>query len=158
MNKIAIYPGTFDPITLGHIDIIERARRIFDKLFVAIGVNQEKSTLFSLDERLAFLREATAKMDNVEVISFDGLLVELVQQLDATAIVRGMRVMSDFEYEFQLAILNRKIYNNAETIFLIPSEPYIFLNSTVVKSIAQNGGDVEQFVPKCVEEALKIKF
>jgi pantetheine-phosphate adenylyltransferase len=151
--NLAIYPGTFDPVTFGHIDIIERARSIFDLVYVAIGVNAEKTPLFTTEERIEFLMQATQEMDNVRVMKFDGLLVDLVRDMGAKAIVRGIRAVSDFEYEFQIGLLNRNLYAQAETVFFIPSMPYIYLNSTVVKAIARNGGSVSHFVPEYVESA-----
>jgi pantetheine-phosphate adenylyltransferase len=156
--NMAIYPGTFDPVTFGHIDIIERARNIFDLLYVAIGINADKTPLFTTEERLDFLMQATLEMDNVRVMKFDGLLVDMVRNMGANAIVRGIRAVTDFEYEFQVGLLNRDLYENAETVFFIPSMQYIYLNSTVVKAISRNGGSVSKFVPPYVEEALKKRF
>jgi pantetheine-phosphate adenylyltransferase len=154
----AIYPGSFDPITLGHIDIIKRAMNIFDKLIVAIGVNPEKRVLFTIEERLDLARESCREFENVEVVSFSGLVSEFAKAAGAIAIIRGLRAVSDFEYEFQMALANRKLAPNIETVFLMPSQRYIYLNSTLVKTIARFGGCLADFVPPCVEKKLKEKF
>ncbi len=156
--KIAIYPGTFDPITNGHLDIIERAIKMFDTVVVTIARNSAKNPLFSDEERLEMIRETTKNMNQVEVDSFEGLLVGYAKKRQATAVLRGLRAISDFEYEFQLALTNRKLNDNVETVFLMPSERYTYLNSTIVREIARLGGDVTDFVPPVVKKAFDRKF
>ena len=156
--KIAIYPGTFDPITNGHLDIIERAIKMFDTVVVTIARNSAKNPLFSDKERLDMIREATKGMKHVEVDSFEGLLVNYAKKRNATAVLRGLRAISDFEYEFQLALTNRKLNDTLETVFLMPSERYTYLNSTIVREIARLGGDVSDFVPPAVRKAFDKKF
>ncbi len=156
--RIAIYPGTFDPITNGHLDLIERAQVLFDQLYVAIADNLEKEPLFSEPERFEMVKGCVKSKKNVKVISFTGLLADLSKKLKAVAIIRGLRAVSDFEYEFQMALMNRKLYANAETVFLMPSARYTFLSSTLIKDIARFGGDISKFVPKIVERKLKEKF
>ncbi len=145
--RAAIYPGTFDPITNGHLDIIQRAATIFDRVTVAITTNPSKKPLFEVSERMQMIRQLTASYPSVEVDSFTGLLVDYVKSKGATAIVRGLRAVSDFEYEFQMALVNRKIAETVETVFLMPNEKYTYLNSTIVKEVAAFGGDVSRFVP-----------
>lgn len=160
MKKLAVYPGTFDPITNGHIDIIVRAAKLFTNIIVAVGENPQKEPLFSHCERMELVKQIveTLKLPNVEVGHFKGLLAQYADEIRATAIIRGLRAVSDFEYEFQMALANRKIYPDAETVFLMPSEPFVYLSSSMVKVIAQNNGDVSFFVPKIVETALYKKF
>jgi pantetheine-phosphate adenylyltransferase len=155
--KIAIYPGTFDPITNGHIDILERALTLFDKVIITIARNSSKDPLFSEEERLALLRKVTAKHRAVEVDSFHGLLVDYVSKRKATAIVRGLRAVTDFEFEMQMALMNRRIGKKVETVFLMPNEKYTYLSSNIVREIARLGGDVSEFVPPAVMEALAAK-
>jgi len=145
--RAAIYPGTFDPITNGHLDIIQRAATIFDRVTVAVTTNPGKKPLFEVSERVQMIRQLTASYSSVEVDSFTGLLVDYVKSKGATAIVRGLRAVSDFEYEFQMALVNRKIAETVETVFLMPNEKYTYLNSTIVKEVAAFGGDVSRFVP-----------
>jgi len=152
--RTAIYPGSFDPLTNGHFDVVQRAAKLFDRVIVAVAKNEGKKPLFSLQERLALVKEATAGMPNVEADSFDGLLVDYVVQKRAQAIVRGLRAVSDFEFEFQLALMNRKLNENIETIFMMPKDTYTFLSSRIVKEIARLGGDVSGFVPSHVQMAL----
>ncbi|MFC1558412.1 pantetheine-phosphate adenylyltransferase [candidate division KSB1 bacterium] len=152
--KIAIYPGTFDPITNGHIDIIERALIIFDKVIVAISVDSPKKPLFTVDERMDMIKEAAKYNSKVEVDSFNGLLVKYARKVNATAIIRGLRAVSDFEYEFQMALMNRRLNEKIETVFLMPNEKYTYLNSSLIKEISSLGGDVTDFVP----ENVKIKL
>jgi pantetheine-phosphate adenylyltransferase len=154
----AIYPGSFDPVTNGHLDVISRARKLFDEIIVAVAHNDEKQALFSLEERLALLHEAVDKIDNVRVAQFDGLLVEFAAAQESSAVIRGLRAVSDFEFEFQMALMNRKLAQSVETIFLMPKEEYTYLSSRLVKEIARLGGDVSSFVPRSVAEALKKKF
>ena len=156
--RTAIYPGSFDPLTNGHFDVVQRAAKLFDRVIVAVAKNEGKKPLFSLQERLALVKEATAGMPNVEADSFDGLLVDYVVQKRAQAIVRGLRAVSDFEFEFQLALMNRKLNENIETIFMMPKDTYTFLSSRIVKEIAQLGGDVSPFVLPNVRLALRQKL
>ncbi|HOE27826.1 MAG: pantetheine-phosphate adenylyltransferase [Candidatus Aureabacteria bacterium] len=154
---LAIYPGSFDPVTYGHIDVMERALRIFGRLVVAVAVSEGKSPLFSVEERLGMLREAAKEIPGVEVDSFDTLLVDYAKRRGAGVIIRGLRALSDFEYEFQMALTNRKIYNEIETIFLMPSEQYSYLSSRMIKEIAALGGDVRDFVSESVAAMLREK-
>jgi len=156
--KTAIYPGTFDPITNGHLDIIERAIKMFDKVIVMVARNSAKNPMFSDQERVDLIRAAVRKYKRVEVASFQGLLVEYAKKRKATAILRGLRAISDFEYEFQLALMNRKLNESVETVFLMPSEKYTYLNSTIVREIARLGGDVSEFVPPVVQNAFARKL
>jgi pantetheine-phosphate adenylyltransferase len=153
--KIAICPGSFDPATLGHMDIIERSRKVFDKVIVAVMVNPEKNTMFTVEERIELLKKCTKDMDNVEVVGFDGLLAEYARQRGVTAIVKGLRALSDFEYEFQQALTNKKLNPNLETLFLTTSAENMFLSSSIVKQIASFGGDISNFVPECVLDKIK---
>ena len=154
----AIYPGSFDPVTNGHLDVIERARKLFDEVVVAVAHNDQKQPYFTLKERLAFLCQVTASLNGVKVLPLDGLLVEFAVQQNAHAIVRGLRAVSDFEFEFQMALMNRKLEATVETIFLMPKEEYTYLSSRIVKEIARLGGDVAQFVPACVVEGFARKL
>jgi pantetheine-phosphate adenylyltransferase len=157
MRKV-VYPGTFDPITNGHIDLVERACRLFDNVLVAVAASTRKNPLFSLEERVQLARTTLAHLPNVEVCGFDILLVEFVRQQNAHAVLRGLRAVSDFEYEFQLANMNRALAPSMESIFLTPAEHLSYISSSIVREIAFLGGDVSQFVAKPVEEALKIRF
>jgi len=154
----AIYPGSFDPVTNGHLDVIERARKLFDEVVVAVAHNDQKQPLFSLPERLEFLRQVTASLPGVKIAPLDGLLVEFAVQQDAHAVVRGLRAVSDFEFEFQMALMNRKLEATVETIFLMPKEEYTYLSSRIVKEIARLGGEVGKFVPPCVVEGFVRKL
>jgi pantetheine-phosphate adenylyltransferase len=154
----AIYPGSFDPVTNGHLDVIERARKLFDEVVVAVAHNDEKQPLLSLKDRLDLLRETAGKNDNVRIAEFEGLLVEFARKEEAGAVIRGLRAVSDFEFEFQMALMNRKLDAAVETIFLMPKEEYTYLSSRIVKEIARLGGDVSAFVPACVTKALSRKF
>ena len=154
MTTIAVYPGTFDPITNGHIDLIERASRLFDKVIVAVAVNPGKSPMFSQSERVALATKVVAHLGNVEVSGFDTLLVDYAQQREAQVILRGLRAVSDFEYEFQLAGMNRRLAPKVETMFLTPAETYSYISSSLVKEIAKLGGDVTEFVHTEVMAAL----
>jgi pantetheine-phosphate adenylyltransferase len=156
--RTAIYPGSFDPITNGHLDIIERANKLFDRVIVAVAPNANKKPLFSLKERLALVRRATSPCPTVEVDSLQGLLVDYVEKRGGLAIIRGLRAVSDFEFEFQLALMNRKLNGKVETIFMMPRETYTFLSSRLIKEIASLGGNVECFVPPHVQAALASKF
>ena len=156
--RTAIYPGSFDPMTNGHLDVVQRAAKLFDRVVVAVAKNEGKHPLFTEAERMKLVKEAVAGLPNVEADSFDGLLVEYVAAKKARAIVRGLRAVSDFEFEFQLALMNRKLDENIETIFMMPKDTYTFLSSRIVKEIARLGGDVSQFVPPNVQKALKKKL
>ena len=159
MKKItAIYPGTFDPVTNGHLDIIERASKLFDKVIITIAVNSSKKPLFSKDERLDMIKNVTKKFKNVSVDVFDGLLVSYAKKKKASVIIRGLRAISDFDYEFQIALTNRKLEPEVNTIFLMPSEKYSFLNSSLVRELASFKADVKQFVPDYVFKKLKEKY
>lgn len=157
MKKV-VYPGTFDPVTNGHIDLVERACRLFDNVVVAVAASTKKHPLFKVDERVAQVQKATAYLDNVSVIGFDILLVHLVEQLNANAVVRGLRAVSDFEYEFQLANMNRAISPKMETMFLTPADHLSYISSSLVREIASLGGDVSKFVPPNIERDLASKF
>jgi pantetheine-phosphate adenylyltransferase len=152
--RTVIYPGSFDPITNGHLDVIERAAKLFDRVIVAVAVNSSKDPLFTKNQRQKQITEAVAALGNVEVDAFDGLLVDFARDQKSQAIIRGLRAVSDFEFEFQLALMNRKLEPNIETIFMMPRETYTFLSSKLVKEIAQLGGNVGAFVPPHVERAL----
>jgi pantetheine-phosphate adenylyltransferase len=156
--RTAIYPGSFDPLTNGHLDVVQRAAKLFDRVIVAVAENEGKHPLFTGAERVVLARKAVAKISNVRVDSFDGLLVEYVAQQKAQAIVRGLRAVSDFEFEFQLALMNRKLDEDIETIFMMPKDTYTFLSSRIVKEIARLGGDVSSFVPAQVQAALLKKL
>jgi len=154
-----VYPGTFDPITNGHLDVVARALHLFDEVVVAIAADTTKKPLFSLEERLALAEKAMAEYGKkVQVTIFRGLLVDFVQSQDANAILRGLRAVSDFEFEFQMALMNRKLADKIETIFLMPRDTYTYLSSTIIKEIGRLGGDISSFVPPVVEEAMKHKF
>jgi pantetheine-phosphate adenylyltransferase len=154
----AIYPGSFDPITAGHLDVIHRAARLFDELVVAVAFNDQKQSMFTAEERMTMIRESTAGVGNIRVACFDGLLVEFAKRENAAAVVRGLRAISDFEFEFQMALMNRKLDSTIETIFLTPREEYTYLSSRIVKEIARLGGNVEAFVPPAVVRAMGVKF
>ena len=156
--NIAVYPGTFDPITNGHADLVERASKLFDKVVVAIASSPNKVPLLKLEERVRLVEAVTSHLDNIEVIGFDCLLAELVRQQNANIILRGLRAVSDFEYEFQLANMNRKLAPKTESIFLTPAEHLSFISSTLIREIASLGGDVEQFVHPSVNQVLKDHF
>ncbi|AEH23294.1 Phosphopantetheine adenylyltransferase [Thermodesulfobacterium geofontis OPF15] len=160
-KKIGIYPGTFDPITNGHLDIIKRALKLFDLVIVAVGENPQKQALFSLEERVYLIKEAIKELPEnhrIEVEAFSGLLVEFAKKKSACAIIRGLRAVSDFEYEMQIALMNRKLSNSIDTVFLLTSLKWIFLSSSIVKEVAKLGGNVDDLVPKIVAEKLKEKF
>jgi pantetheine-phosphate adenylyltransferase len=158
MKITAIYPGTFDPITNGHVDLVARAAKIFDRLIVAVAENKNKTPLFTLEERVALARQVLSDHTNVEILGFDTLLVERAAKSGATVILRGLRAVSDFEYEFQLAGMNRHLNPALETMFLTPSEEYAFISSSVIREIARLGGDVSGFVPELVQQGLVKKF
>lgn len=156
-TRIAVYPGTFDPITHGHEDIVRRAANLFDEVIVAVAGSTNKNTLFSLDERVS-LAKGVFKEGNVRVLGFNTLLMKFVQEQGAQIVIRGLRAASDFEYEFQLAGMNRKLYPKLETIFLTPAEQFMFVSSTLVREVAKLDGDVHQFVSPAVEQAIKAKL
>lgn len=156
--KKAVCPGTFDPITNGHLDIIRRGLEIFDEVIVAVAKNPKKMPLFSLEERLELIRGSVKGLQNVRVDAFDGLLVDYARSNKGIAIIRGLRAISDFEYEFQMALMNRRLDSDIETVFMMPSEEYSYLTSTIVKEVASFGGSVKDLVPEVVEEALRQKF
>lgn len=156
---IAIYPGTFDPITFGHIDIIKRGLNMFDKVIVTVAINPSKSPLFTLEERMDMIRKSFAREgERIEIDSVPGLLVEYAAERRATAIIRGLRAVSDFDYEFQLALMNRKLERAVDTIFLMPGLRWIFISSTIIRDAARHGGNVNDMVPRHVAEMLKAKF
>jgi pantetheine-phosphate adenylyltransferase len=158
MKRIAVYPGTFDPVTNGHVDLVERSLRIFDEVVVAVAANPKKAPLFSLEERIDLFRKVTAKYKNVVIEGFDGLLVDYVKKKKAIGIIRGLRAVSDFEYEMQMALMNRRLDSKIETVFLMPNEAYSFITSTIVREAASYGGDVSSLAPRVVVEKLKKKF
>lgn len=158
MNKKAIYAGTFDPITLGHLDVVERAARIFPELIVAVAAVTGKKTLFDQDERIDLVRRSVAELPNVRVEPFDGLLVEYARMQGVGVLIRGLRALSDFEYEFQMALTNRRLAPDIETLFLMPKQETSFLSSTNIKQVAALGGNVTEFVPPTVAEALAMKL
>ena len=157
MRKI-LYPGTFDPIHNGHIDIAERVANLFDELEFVVAVNSDKKTLFSTEKRIELIKEAVVDIKNINVSFFNGLVVDYASKKGHSAIIRGLRHVSDFEFEFQMAMMNFHLNKNITSIFMMPDEKYIHLNSSVVKDVSKNGGDVSAFVPSCVQEALFTKF
>jgi len=156
--RTVIYPGSFDPLTNGHLDVIQRAARLFDRVIVAVALNEGKNPLFTKVERLELVSKCIGQINNVEADSFEGLLVGYAEQRGAQAIIRGLRAVSDFEFEFQLALMNRKLDERIETIFMMPKDTYTFLSSRIVKEIARLGGDVGAFVPPPVREALMARL
>ncbi len=158
MKRIAVYPGTFDPVTNGHLDLADRGRRHFDRLVIAILRNEGKEPLFSVDQRMRLLREAVADWDNVEVDSFDGLLVDYARKVGATMILRGIRAVTDLEYEMQMAMMNRRMDPKLETVFVVPSETYSYVSSRIVREVASLGGSTAGLVPQNVEDALSRHF
>jgi pantetheine-phosphate adenylyltransferase len=156
--RTAIYPGSFDPLTNGHLDLVQRATKLFDNVVVAVARSESKNPLFTLDERLALVEQAVKKIPNVTADSFDGLLVDYVTKRGGQAVIRGLRAVSDFEFEFQLALMNRKLNEQVETIFMMPKETYTFLSSRIIKEVATLGGDVSGFVPEHVSAALARKL
>jgi pantetheine-phosphate adenylyltransferase len=158
MDTRAVYPGSFDPVTNGHMDLIQRSAALFDKVIVAILRNTEKIPLFTVEERIEMLEEATRDLKNVSVTAFEGLLVDFVEKIGGSVIIRGIRAVSDYEYELQMALMNRSLSNKVETVFMVPTESYSFLSSKLVKEIAQLGGKIHGFVPADVEKRLCRKF
>ncbi len=157
-NRIAIYPGTFDPITLGHEDVVRRAADLFDEVIVAVADSTNKNTLFSLQERVAMAQGVFSHAANIKVMGFSGLLMQFVQDQGAKMVIRGLRAASDFEYEFQLAGMNRKLYPQFETLFLTPSEQFMFISSSLVREVAVLGGDVQAFLSQTVNDVIKQKL
>jgi pantetheine-phosphate adenylyltransferase len=158
MKRIAVYPGTFDPVTNGHVDLAERSLRMFDRVIVAVAANPKKQPLFELSERIIMFKKATKGYRNLVIEGFDGLLVDYIRERKAVAIIRGLRAVSDFEHEMQMALMNRRLDNNIETVFMMPNEDYSFITSTIVKEAASYGGDVSSLVPKGVVEKLRKRF
>jgi pantetheine-phosphate adenylyltransferase len=156
--RTAIYPGSFDPFTNGHLDVVQRAARLFDRVIVAVAKSDSKHPLFTSEQRLSLVQESIRGIPNVEADTFDGLLVEYVQRRSAQAVLRGLRAISDFEFEFQMALMNRKLNESFETIFMMPKDTYTFLSSRIVKEIARLGGDVSPFVPLHVRSALAVQL
>ena len=156
--RTALYPGTFDPITLGHLDVLHRASLIFDRVIIGVAPNISKQPALSLEQRIQLIEENLKDLPNIEIQSFDGLVVEFAKQVGAVALIRGLRAVSDFEYELQMAQMNRNLDESIETLFLMPNEAYTFVSSTLIKQVANFGGDVSKFVPKNVFEALKQCF
>ena len=156
--KTAIYPGSFDPVTNGHLDVLKRGLKLFDKIIIAVGEHPSKKTLFSVEERIIMLKAVAKGMKNVEVDHFSGLLIEYARKKGAAAILRGLRAVSDFDYEFQAALMNRKLNSNIETVFIMTRGMYSYLSATVVKEVASLGGNLNGMVPKLVEKRLKEKF
>jgi len=154
VTRIAVYPGTFDPVTNGHLDLADRGRRHFDRLIIAILRNEGKEPMFSVDERIELLRQAVDGWDNVDVESFDGLLVDYAERVGASMILRGIRAVTDLEYEMQMAMMNRRMNKNLETVFMVPSEAYSYVSSRLVREVSGLGGTAEGLVPECVAHAL----
>ena len=153
--KVAICPGSFDPVTLGHLDIISRAAKLFDKVYVAVLANSAKKPLFTVEERIELLERCLTELTNVEVITFSGLLVDCAREYGAVAIVKGLRAVTDFEYEFQMALINKKLNRSVETLFLNTNAKYMYLSSSIVKEVARNGGDIADFVHPAVEDEIR---
>jgi pantetheine-phosphate adenylyltransferase len=156
--KLCIYPGTFDPVTYGHLDVLERAAKLFEHVTVAVAISSTKDALFTADQRVELVRANLGHLPNVDVLSFEGLLVEFARRQKAHAIIRGLRALSDFEFEFNMALMNRHLEPNVETLFVMPKEAYSYTSSTLVKQIAKLGGDVAKFVPPNVAEALQQRY
>jgi len=158
VKRIAIYPGSFDPVTNGHLDVIERATRLFDEVIVAVADNTEKHPLFSMEERRALVESSVIKLQGVKVDTFNGLLVHYAREKGACALIRGLRAVSDFEFEFQMALMNRQMDSTIETMFLMPKDTYTYLSSRLIKEIARLGGDITPFVPETVKSQLMAKL
>ena len=157
-KRVAIYPGTFDPVTFGHIDIMRRALKIFDCVIIAVALNPNKDPLFPLEKRVTFIKEATKNLKNLEVLPFDNLLINLAHSKKASVVIKGLRAISDFEFELQMGLMNRTLDEKIETLFMIPSQEFSFLSSNLVKETARHGGDVSKLVPKIVFKELKKAF
>ena len=153
-TRTAIYPGTFDPVTFGHLDIMRRALGLCDRLIVAVALNPEKNPVFSIDDRVRFIKESIQDLAGIELLPFDTLLTDFAELHKANIIIKGLRAVSDFEYELQMGLMNRNLNDTLETVFMIPSQEYSFLSSSIVKEIARHGGDDSKMVPRCVEEGL----
>ncbi len=158
MDMRAVYPGSFDPVTNGHIDLIHRSAALFDQVIIAILKNTAKTPLFTVEERIEMLNSSVCDLENVTVAAFEGLLVDFVEEIGASVIVRGIRAVSDYEYELQMALMNRRLSNKVETVFMLPAESYSFLSSKLVKEIAELGGNISEFVPADVEKRVRGKF
>ena len=158
MTRRAIYPGTFDPVTYGHLDVIKRAASLYDNVIVAVAASKEKGPLFTVEERVEMIKETVKALDNVEVESFTGLVVDYAEKQSSKVVLRGLRMISDFEYEFQMALTNRKLNPDIETVFMMPNESYSYLSSKLIKEVAPLGADISNFVPKHVAEKLKEKM
>lgn len=158
MSKIAIYPGTFDPFTNGHIDLVKRSLKIFDEVIIAIAAGQKKHPLFTIEERLELIKQSVKGIEGAKVETFDSLLVDYAKSRNSLALIRGLRAVSDFEHELQMALMNRRLNSDIETVFMMPSEEYTFLTSTMVKEVASFGGAVKGLVPEAVEKALREKY
>ena len=158
MKRIAVYPGSFDPVTNGHLDIIKRSAKIFDTVYVAILENSAKTPAFSMDERVEFLKKVTCDMDNVVIDKFSGLLVNYMESIDANVIIKGLRAVSDFEYEFQMALMNRNLNKNIETLFMMTNGKYSYLSSSIVKEVAKHKASLKGLVPECLEDIILTKF
>ncbi|MBU0571940.1 MAG: pantetheine-phosphate adenylyltransferase [Candidatus Omnitrophica bacterium] len=158
MNRTTVYPGTFDPVTYGHIDVVARVAALYDKVYVAVAVSEQKDTLFTIEDRVNMLKRAVSEYKNVEVESFNGLVVDYAVSKSATIVIRGLRMISDFEYEFQMALTNRQLRQEVETVFMMPNAAYSYLSSRLIKEIASMGADVSKFVPPHVREKLRGKF
>ena len=156
--KRIVYPGTFDPVHNGHLDIAKKAAELFDELILVVAVNQEKSPLFSDVERVDLIKKSLSKVKNIRIDTFDGLIVDFVRSTDSVAIIRGLRHVSDFEFEFQMAMMNFNLNPNIKSMFMMPDEKYIHLNSTVIKDVARLGGNISDYVPKCVQDALYERY
>lgn len=156
--RTVLYPGSFDPVTNGHLDVAHRAARIFDRLIIGVAVNSEKNPLFTFDERIGLLRDVCKDMPNTEIVSFSSLLVNAVNDLNVSAVIRGIRAVSDFEYEFQMALMNRELNEKCETLFMMPSPEYSYVSSRLIKEIARCGGDISPFVPPVVSAAIARKY
>ena len=156
--KIAICPGSFDPVTLGHLDIISRSAKLFDKVYVAVLKNSSKKPMFTVEQRIEMLQRCLTDQPNIEVVTFSGLLVDCAREYDAVAIVKGLRAVTDFEYEFQMALTNRKLYADAETVFLTTAAENLYLSSSLVKQIARFGGEISDFIPACILPEITEKF
>ena len=158
MSNIAVYPGSFDPVTSGHLDIIKRSSRVFDKLYVSVLVNSQKNPCFSIEERMDMIRKITSQYDNVHVDSFSGLLVDYLKEKKAKIVVKGLRAVSDFEYEFQMALMNHKLAKDVETMFMVASNKYSYLSSSIVKEVARHGGNLKDLVPDILLDEISEKL